>query len=360
MNCDAPSAALVAVLVFALFAAILAIIAEKARFFLRAVRWIQKGPVARTALVVLLFAIGPITARTKNGQTSLPRPPLLLQVMEPAPEPAIAPVSVWTNGVAFRAESTNAMEITAFRTVGGTELGDWIERAVPFFAIGTNLVSRCYVSASGSVSFETHRRPPVGSALPDGTGLPVLCPLRAHLGMVPEARWSMVFGQDEQDFQNEQNSPASGDGSIPVNLENQANSVKGSHFWHDAIPGGGRVLTWENALVDRLPGRRVSLQVELLPTGDCVYRYAFHDQLDPLPTNFVMGAQFGTGNLFFPSPTRALFTTARQSSFQTTSGSVSCKQPFPPTGAIPPTAIHIAPSADITSRMISRFPFVRL
>ena len=119
-----------AVLVFALFAAVLAVVAERTHFFPRAVRWIQKDPVVRTALVVLLFAIGPITARTKNGQLSLPRPPLLLQVDEPAPAPAIAPVTVHTNGVALRAESTNAVEITAFRTVGGTELGDW-ERKFP-------------------------------------------------------------------------------------------------------------------------------------------------------------------------------------------------------------------------------------
>ena len=168
MNYDVPSdATFAAVLVFALFAAVLAVVADNARFFRRAVRWIQKDPVVRTALVILLFCIGPITARTKNGQLSLPRPPLLLQVEEPAPEPAIAPVSVWTNGVAFRAESTNVVEITAFRTVGGTELGDWIETAEPFFAIGTNPVSRCYVSASGSISFNSMRRPPVGSALPD-------------------------------------------------------------------------------------------------------------------------------------------------------------------------------------------------
>ena len=126
MNYDVPSDAVLPVLlVFALFAAILSVVAERARFFQRAARWIQKDPVVRTALVVLLFAIGPITARTKNGQLSLPRPPLLLQVDEPPLEPAIAPVSVHTNGVAFRAESTNAVEITAFRTVGGTELGDW-------------------------------------------------------------------------------------------------------------------------------------------------------------------------------------------------------------------------------------------
>ena len=126
MNYDVPNdATFAAVLIFALFAAILAVVADKAHFFSRAVRWIQKDPVVRTALVALLFAIGPITARTKNGQLSLPRPPLLLQVEEPAPEPSIAPATVYTNGVVLRVESTNAVEITAFRTVGGTELGDW-------------------------------------------------------------------------------------------------------------------------------------------------------------------------------------------------------------------------------------------
>ena len=266
MNYDVPNdATLAAVLIFALFAAVLAVVAEKTRFFPRAVRWIQKDPVVRTALVALLFAIGPITARTKNGQLSLPRPPLLLQVEEPAPEPAIVPVAVHTNGVVLQAESTNAVEVTAFRTIGGTELGDWIEVAEPFFAVGTNPVSRCYVSASGSISFNSMRRPPVGQILPDGTGLPALCPLRAHLGMVPEANWTNANAQ--------------------------------SRFWHDALPGGGRVLTWENALVDRLPGRRVTLQVELQPIGDCVFRYGFHDELDPPPTNFVMGAQMGTNGV---------------------------------------------------------------
>ena len=279
MNNGVPNdATLAAVLIFGLFAAILAVIAEKTHFFPRAVRWIQKDPVVRTALVVLLFAIGPITARTKNGQMSLPRPPLLFQVVEPPPEPAMAPVSVWTNGVALRAESTNAVEITAFRTIGGTELGDWIETAAPFFAVGTNPVNRCFVSASGSVSFDSMRRPPVGSALPDGTGLPVLCPLRTHLGFVPEANCPLL--------QTENGQPEKGNGGECR-----------SRFWHDALPGGGRVLTWENALVDRLPGRRVTLQVEMRPTGDSVFRYDFHDALNPPPTNFVMGAQFGTNGV---------------------------------------------------------------
>ena len=248
------------------------------------VAWFRRKAVPAKIFIVCAFCAVLTYGSIKgdgNAPQGFPRPPILLQVLELPPEPATAPVSVWTDGVIFRAESTNAVEITAFRTVGGSELGDWIETAAPFFAVGTNPVSRCYVSASGSISFYSMRRPPVGSPLPDlwvppsergvaqsaggSTSYSVLCPLRAPLGMVPEANWTNANTQ--------------------------------SRFWHDFLPSGGRVLTWENALVDRLPGRRVTLQVELRPTGDSVFRYAFQDELDPPPTNFVMGAQMGTNGV---------------------------------------------------------------
>ena len=109
------------------------------------------------------------------------------------------------------------------------------------------------------------RRPPVGVPLPDGTGLPALAPLLAPLGMVPEANWT--------------------------------NAGAASRFWHDAAPGRGRVLTWEDALLDRIPGRRVSVQAELQPSGDFTCRYDFADALDPPATNFVIGAQAGTNGV---------------------------------------------------------------
>ncbi len=137
-------------------------------------------------------------------------------------------------------------KLTTWRTIGGTEMGAWIESPdAPFFAIGTNLIARAYVSASGAVSFESTRRPPVGQSLPDGTGLPVLCPLRTPLGFVPEANWLQLVGQDLQDYQD---LPATNNPANPVN------PVEKSRFWHDALPGGGRVLTWKNALVDGVSG----------------------------------------------------------------------------------------------------------
>ena len=163
MNYDVPNDAFLPVaLIFALAASILAVVAERTRFFPHAFNWLRKDPIVRTALVALLLAIGPITARTKNGQMSLPRPPLLLQVAELPPEPSLDLVSVRTNGVAFVAASSNAVEVATWRQIGGTEMGTWVEGPTnaPVFAIGTNPVFRAYASASGSVSFESMRRPP--------------------------------------------------------------------------------------------------------------------------------------------------------------------------------------------------------
>jgi hypothetical protein len=180
-------------------------------------------------------------------------------------EPSVAPTAVRTNGVVLRAESASAVEVTDWRRHGSSAGGVWLDFDEPFFSIGTNPVSRAYVAASGSISFDTARRPPVGAPLPDGTGLPALAPLLAPLGMVPEANWT--------------------------------NAGAASRFWHDAAPGRGRVFTWENALLDRLPGRRVSVQAELMPSGDFTYRYDFHDALDPPATNLVLGAQVGTNGV---------------------------------------------------------------
>ena len=188
----------------------------------------------------------------------------------PPPDPAFGIVEVRTNNVALRAESASAVEVTDWRKHGSSTGGVWLDFDEPFFRIGTNPVSRAYVAASGSISFDTTHSPPVGAPLPDGTGLPALAPLLAPLGMVPEANWGGASRPGE-----------------PLR----------SRFWHDEAPGRGRVFTWENALIDRLPGRRVSVQAELFPSGDFTYRYDFHDALDPPATNLVLGAQVGTNGV---------------------------------------------------------------
>ena len=188
----------------------------------------------------------------------------------PPPDPAFGIVEVRTNNVALRAESASAVEVTDWRKHGSSTGGVWLDFDEPFFRVGTNPVSRAYVAANGTISFESMRRPPVGASLPDGSRLPALAPLLAPLGMVPEANWGEASRPGE-----------------PLR----------SRFWHDEAPGSGRVFTWENALLDRLPGRRVSVQAELLPSGDFTYRYDFADALDPPATNLVLGAQVGTNGV---------------------------------------------------------------
>ena len=196
----------------------------------------------------------------------------------PPPDPAFGIVEVRTTNVALRAESASAVEVTDWRKHGSSTGGVWLDFDEPFFRIGTNPVSRTYVAANGTISFGSMRRPRVGFALPDAAARPegsphlepALAPLLAPLGMVPEANWGGASRPGE-----------------PLR----------SRFWHDETPGRGRVFTWENALIDRLPGRRVSVQAELLPSGNFTYRYDFADALDPPATNLVLGAQVGTNGV---------------------------------------------------------------
>ena len=257
-------------------AAVFALMALGARLVERKPRCKALAQFRRLGLlwqVFIILSVGSVTRWAgAKGDRGVPTIPTLPSEPSQAVEPSFAPVAVYTNGVSFVAATSNAVELATWRTIGGTEMGAWIESPTnaPFFVIGATPISRVYASASGAVSFDSMRRPPVGQSLPDGTGLPVLCPLRAPLGFVPAANC--------------------GGASPPGEPPNPC-------FWHDALPGGGRVLTWENALVDRLPGRRLSMQVEMRPTGDCVFRYDFHEELDPPATNFVIGAQMGTNGV---------------------------------------------------------------
>ena len=130
----------------------------------------------RAAIVAGLVTIVAIGG-TKPGGGDPPRsiPPAATVVVEPV----VAPVEVRTNNVALRAESVSAVEVEDWRKHGSSVGGVWLDFDEPFFRIGTNPVSRAYVAADGSISFDTTRRPPVGAPLPDGTGLPSLLSQRA-------------------------------------------------------------------------------------------------------------------------------------------------------------------------------------
>ena len=230
----------------------------------------RRGPLAQgVALVlsVIVVAFGGSKPSGGNGGGggllgSLARPPT------PPPEPAFGLVEVRTSGVSLRAEPTNAVEAAAWRLRGASEDGFWIELDAPFFVLGTNPVRSVYASASGALSFGSARHPPIGAALPQrlgGDASPhletALAPFRAPLGILPAA--------------------------VDTN-------AAPPRFWHAPAPGGGLIVAWENVLVDRLPGRRATVQAELKPSGDFTYRYDFADALDPPATNFVVGAQAGT------------------------------------------------------------------
>ncbi|MBR1609115.1 MAG: hypothetical protein IJ678_05815, partial [Kiritimatiellae bacterium] len=188
----------------------------------------QKGGAARVLAIVSVVCLTLYGGSKGDGgqQHRAPRLSHVVRTVDLPPMPSVAPVSVWTNNVVFRAESTNAVELAVFRTIGGTELDEWGESDEPLFCIGTNLVSRFCLSASGAISFETAHRPPIGRALPDGTALPALCPFRSPLGMIPEG-----------------------------NLQ-EGEAV--SRVWTEDLPGGGKIVGVENARIDRLADRLVS------------------------------------------------------------------------------------------------------
>ena len=233
-----------------------------------AVAWFrQKGGAVRVLAIVSVVCVTLYGGGKGDGgqQHRAPRLSPIVQTVNMPPEPSVAPVSVWTSNVVFRTESTNAVELSVFRAIGGTELDEWVESNEPLFCIGTNLISRFCLSASGAISFETTHRPPIGQPLPDTTKLPALCPFRTPLGMIP-------------------------DGNL---LPDEAVS----RVWTDDLPGGGKVVSVENARIDRLADRLLSYQVEMRPTGDFVFRYDFRNALVPPATNFVIGAQMGTNGV---------------------------------------------------------------
>ena len=247
----------------------------------------RRGPLAQgVALVlsVIVVAFGGSKPSGGNGGGggllgSLARPPT------PPPEPAFGLVEVRTEGVALRAEPTNAVEAAAWRLRGASEDGIWIECEKPFFALGTNPVRRVYASASGALSFGSARHPPIGAPLPDSAARSESSP---HL----ETGLAQRLGGDASPHLEAALVPFRAPlGLLPAAAETNAAP---SRFWHAPAPGGGLLVAWENVLVDRLPGRRATVQAELRPSGDFRFLYDFPDLLDPPATNFVIGAQAGT------------------------------------------------------------------
>ena len=269
MNYDAPDAAVSFIaLVWAFWlGCLLAWLVKKSRIVSDFTEWFRRKSMPARILVVCAFTALSIFAGTKGGGNApqgmgMPRPnALLLQTTQTeAASPSFALIEARTNGVVLAEASTNAVVSEDCLRHGTSEGGEWIEAAAPFFRWGTNDIRRLYASP-GCLSFGTMRHPFHGDALPNATDAESLVVLRMPLGIVPAVNWHIIEGT----------------GVV-------------SRFWHDALPGGGRVFTWENALLDRLASRPATIQVELHRNGDFIYRYNFSESGppggQPLPTDY--------------------------------------------------------------------------
>ena len=99
------------------------------------------------------------------------------------------------------------------------------------FALGDGCVTSLTVFSEGKL------------ALPGGTEI---SPLPAPIGIVPARNSSMLLETDRQ-----------------------------SLFWHSLSTDGSLLLTWWNVLLGRDAANPVSVQAELKPSGDVIFRYDF-------------------------------------------------------------------------------------
>ena len=207
--------------------------------------------------LVCAVAIGGTKPGNNDPQRLGQRPLSATRTVASTNAPPFALVEVRTNGVVLLSASTNAIVSERVRRRGTSEGGEWIETEESFFCWGTNPVSRVFASPA-VLSLGTMRHPALGASLPDGSPAESLVALRTPLGIAPEANWTHLAAP--------------------------------SRFWHEATPGG-RVFTWENALLDRRADRPATIQIETRDDGDFVYRYDFSAAA---PTNgFFVGAQLG-------------------------------------------------------------------
>ena len=143
---------------------------------------------------------------------------------------------------------------------------DWMYIAMSnwVFQVGTNEVSRLRVYSFGKIDL----------LIRDADGVVAtnnwFAPFMASLGIVPQANWPLVSGNEN---------------AVPEDLVP-------SQFWHFVTPSNTFQLTWQNVLLDRLTNTPVSVQMEVWPSGRFTYRYDL-SRLDVEEiTNVVLGASF--------------------------------------------------------------------
>lgn len=133
------------------------------------------------------------------------------------------------------------------------------------FQLGTNEVDRLRVFSFGKVD----------PLVRDADGMIAtnnwFAPFVASLGIVPQANWPLVAGNEN---------------AAPEDLSP-------SQFWHFVSPSNTLQLTWQNVLLDRLTNTPVSVQMEVWPSGRFTYRYDLSRLDVEEVTNALVGACFG-------------------------------------------------------------------
>lgn len=144
---------------------------------------------------------------------------------------------------------------------------DWIYLAFEdwAFRLGTNDVDRLRVFSFGKVD------PLVRDAEGHITMNCWFAPFVASLGIVPQANWPLVAGNEN---------------AAPEDLAP-------SQFWHFVTPSNTLQLTWQNVLLDRLTNTPVSVQMEVWPSGRFTYRYDLSRLDVEEVANALVGASFG-------------------------------------------------------------------
>ncbi len=168
-------------------------------------------------------------------------------------------------GEAFTFATPDGANVCAdWRAFGAAE--DWMYVAFTNWTVqvGTNEVDRLRVFSFGKVD------PLVRNAEGHIATNCWFAPFVASLGIVPQANWPLVAGNEN---------------AAPENLAP-------SQFWHFVTPSNTLQLTWQNVLLDRLTNTPVSVQMEVWPSGRFTYRYDL-SRLDVEEiTNVVLGASF--------------------------------------------------------------------
>ena len=169
-------------------------------------------------------------------------------------------------GEAFTFAAPSGANVCAdWRAFGAAE--DWIYLAFEdwAFRLGTNEVDRLRVFSFGKVD------PLVRDAEGHIATNCWFAPFVASLGIVPQANWPLVAGNEN---------------AAPEDLAP-------SQFWHFVTPSNTLQLTWQNVLLDRLTNTPVSVQMEVWPSGRFTYRYDLSRLDVDEVTNVLVGACLG-------------------------------------------------------------------